>query len=102
MSAEERDDIAGHFTWSPTMPPESFSELSLPHHRASDGKVIWRGLVAAAGRLDQTRLPESAMGAVRAHLAAHYEAFGEEAPWERSAPDETMRRERLRLTTVDL
>ena len=64
--------------------------------------MIWRGLVAAAGRLDQTRLPESAMGAVRAHLAAHYEAFGEEAPWDRSAPDETMRRERLRLTTVDL
>jgi hypothetical protein len=60
-------------------------------------------LVAAAGRLDQTRLPESAMGAVRAHLAAHYKAFGEEAPWERSAPDdETMRRERLRLVTLDL
>jgi len=102
LSDEERDDIAGHFTWSPTMPPESFSELSLPHHRASDGKVIWRGLVAAAGRLDQTRLPESAMGAVRAHLAAHYKAFGEEAPWDRSASDETMRRERLRLVTVDL
>jgi len=102
LSDEERDDIAGHFTWSPTMPPESFSELSLPHHRASDGKVVWRGLVAAAGRLDQTRLPESAMGAVRAHLAAHYKAFGEEAPWDRSAPDETMRRERLRLVTVDL
>ena len=103
LSAEERDDIAGHFTWSPAMPPDSFSELALPHHRASDGKVIWRGLVAAAGRLDQTRLPESAMGAVRAHLAAHYKAFGEEAPWERSAPDdETMRRERLRLVTLDL
>ena len=103
LSAEERDKIAGHFTWSPAMPPDSFSELALPHHRASDGKVIWRGLVAAAGRLDQTRLPESAMGAVRAHLAAHYKAFGEEAPWERSAPDdETMRRERLRLVTLDL
>ena len=102
VSAEERDKIAGHFTWSPTMPPDSFSELALPHHRASDGKVIWRGLTAAAGRLDQTRLPESAMGAVRAHLAAHYEAFGEEAPWNRSVSDETMRRERLRLVTVDL
>jgi hypothetical protein len=42
------------------------------------------------------------MGAVRAHLAAHYEAFGEEAPWNRSVSDETMRRERLRLVTVDL
>jgi len=102
LSDEERDDIAGHFTWSATMPPDSFSELALPHHRASDGKVIWRGLTAAAARLDQTRLPDSAMGAVRAHLAAHYTAFGEEAPWERSAPAETVRRERLRLLTVDL
>ena len=43
------------------------------------------------------------MAPVRAHLAAHYEAFGEDAPWERSAPDdETMRRERLRLVTLDL
>jgi len=102
LSDEERDDIAGHFTWSPTMPPDSFSELSLPHHRASDGKVVWRGLTAAAARLNQTNVPESALSAIRAHLAAHYRAFGEEAPWERSAPDETMRRERLRLVTVDL
>jgi HK97 family phage prohead protease len=102
LSAEQRDNIAGHFTWSSTMPPETFGELSLPHHRASDGKVIWRGLTAAAGRLDQTRLPSSAMGAVRAHLANHYEAFGEKAPWDRSEPDETMKRQRLRLVSVDL
>lgn len=102
LSAEERDKIAGHFTWSPTMPPESFGELSLPHHRASDGKVIWRGLTAAAGRLDQTKLPASALGAVKAHLAAHYEAFGETAPWDRSEPNIESQRERLRLVTVDL
>jgi hypothetical protein len=102
LTDEQRDAIAGHFTWSPQMPPESFSSLSLPHHRASDGKVVWRGLVAAAGRLDQTRLPDSAMGAVRAHLARHYEAFGEEAPWNRSAPNVDAQRERLRLVSVDL
>ena len=102
LDTEARDDIAGHFTWATSMPPETFTDLALPHHRASDGKVIWRGLTAAAARLNQTDLPESAMGAVRAHLAAHYEAFGEPAPWDRSAPDETMRRERLRLVTVDL
>ena len=102
LSDEERYDIAGHFTWSPTMPPESFSELALPHHRASDGKVIWRGLTAAAGRLDQTKLPASALAPVRAHLAAHYEAFGETAPWERSAPSVEAQRDRLRLISVDL
>jgi HK97 family phage prohead protease len=105
LDADYRDRVAGHFTWAPTMPPDTFSELSLPHHRASDGKVVWRGLVAAAARLNQTRLPESAMNAVRAHLAEHYRAFGEEAPWERSdgvdAADQ-LRRERLRLLSVDL
>ena len=103
LDAETRDKIAGHYTWSPTMPPDTFSELALPHHRASDGKVVWRGLVAAAGRLNQTRLPSSAMAPVRAHLAAHYRAFGEEAPWDRSdTASETSRRERLRLVTIDL
>ena len=102
LTSEERDAIAGHFTWSPEMPPQTFSSLSLPHHRATDGKVVWRGLVAAAGRLDQTRLPSSAMSAVKAHLAKHYEAFGEEAPWNRSAPDITAQRERLKLLSVDL
>ncbi len=102
LTSEERDAIAGHFTWSPEMPPQTFSSLSLPHHRATDGKVVWRGLVAAAGRLDQTRLPSSAMSAVKAHLAKHYEAFGEEAPWNRSAPDIDAQRERLKLLSVDL
>ena len=102
LSDSERDDIAGHFTWSPTMPPETFTSLSLPHHRAADGKVVWRGLTAAAARLDQTDLPDSAMGAVRAHLAAHYRAFGEEAPWDRSSPDVSTQRDRLRLVTLDL
>ncbi len=102
LSDSERDKIAGHFTWSPTMPPETFSELSLPHHRASDGKVIWRGLTAAAGRLDQTRLPDSAVGAVKAHLAAHYKAFGETAPWDRSEATPEIQREKLRLISLDL
>ena len=102
LSDEERDKIAGHFTWAPEMPPESFSSLSLPHHRASDGKVVWRGLTAAAARLDQTDVPDSALSAIRAHLGAHYEAFGETPPWDRSDNADDVRRERLRLVTVDL
>ena len=103
LSSEERDKIAGHFTWTPNMPPDTFSELALPHHRASDGRVVYRGLVAAAGRLEQPRVPSRAMSAVKAHLAKHYEAFGEEAPWDRddgvSVED---RRKRLSLVTVEL
>ena len=104
LSDEQRDDIAGHFAWATTMPPESFGELSLPHHRASDGKVVWRGLTAAAARLNQTDLPAGALAEVRRHLGAHYEAFGETPPWDRSddqAADD-LRRERLRLAGLGL
>ena len=104
LSDEQRDDIAGHFAWATTMPPESFGELSLPHPRASDGKVVWRGLTAAAARLNQTDLPEGALAEVRRHLGAHYEACGETPPWDRSddqAADD-LRRERLRLAGLGL
>ena len=85
LSALKQKQIARHFTYAPTMPPDTFSSLSLPHHRADGADVVWRGVVAAAGRLDQTNLPANEMGKVRAHLAAHYAQFGRVAPWKRSA-----------------
>ena len=101
LSDEQKRDIAGHYTWAPTMPPDTFGSLSLPHHRASDGAVVWRGLTAAAGRLDQTEVPASAKEPMRRHLARHYREFGEEAPWDRSEEiGETIRREKLRLAVV--
>ena len=72
--------IAGHFAWAAEMPPAAFGSLKLPHHRASDGKVVWRGVVAAAGRLNQTDLPSADLGAVKAHLRRHYAAFDQEPP----------------------
>jgi hypothetical protein len=59
--------------------------MKLPHHRASDGYVVWRGVVAASGRLDQTAFPSEDMGAVKRHLSNHFKEFDREAPWERDA-----------------
>jgi len=84
LSDADKRQIAGHFAWSREMPPAAFASLSLPHHRPSDGAVVYRGVAGAAARLDQANIPSADMAKVRAHLAAHYHAFGEQAPWERS------------------
>jgi HK97 family phage prohead protease len=85
LSTGERRKIAGHFAWATTAVPDAFGDMKLPHHRASDGYVVWRGVVAAAGRLDQTAFPSEDMGAVKQHLASHFKEFDREAPWERDA-----------------
>ena len=85
LSTGERRKIAGHFAWATAAVPDAFGDMKLPHHRASDGYVVWRGVVAAAGRLDQTAFPSEDMGAVKRHLANHFKEFDREAPWERDA-----------------
>ena len=85
LSVAEQRRIARHFAYAPAMPPDTFSDLSLPHHRAEGADVVWRGVVAAAGRLNQTALPNYDEAGVRAHLANHYEQFDRVAPWKRSA-----------------
>jgi len=80
LSGKERTGIAGHFAWKAG---DAYSDLHLPHHRASDGAIVLRGVVAAAGRIDQTA--GVSKSAVRAHLEAHYHAFGLKAPWEANA-----------------
>lgn len=85
LTAAERRRIAGHFAWAASMPPERFEDLTLPHHRPSDGAVVWRGVAAAAARLDQTDLPSEDLARVRAHLARHYRQFDRQPPWEQDA-----------------
>lgn len=85
LSASERRKIAGHFAWATAAVPDTFGDMKLPHHRASDGYVVWRGVVAAAGRLDQTSFPSDDMAAVKRHLASHFKEFDRTAPWERDA-----------------
>lgn len=95
LSETEKRRIAGHYAWAPKMPPDRFSDLKLPHHRPSDGAVVWLGVVAAAQRLDQTDIPEADKARVMAHLASHYHQFGRKAPWEQD--DAEARRSRLAL-----
>jgi len=82
LTVEERNRIARHFAWAPQMPPENYTDLKLPHHRASDGAVVWRGVANAAARLPQTDIPEEDVPRVRDHLASHYRQFGKVPPWE--------------------
>jgi uncharacterized protein len=77
LTKVEQNHIAGHYAWRAG---ETFGDLHLPHHRPSDGSIVLRGVIAAAGRLDQLAGGDKA--AIRAHLEAHYHAFDLKAPWE--------------------
>jgi HK97 family phage prohead protease len=85
LGGRQRRRIAGHFAWATAAVPEKFGDMKLPHHRSEDGYVVWRGVVAASGRLDQTRLPNEDLSAVKRHLARHFKEFDRTAPWERDA-----------------
>lgn len=82
LSDAEKRKIAGHYAWAAAMPPENFGDLKLPHHRPSDGAVVWRGVANAAARLPQSDIPEADVEAVREHLGRHYRQFGRTPPWE--------------------
>ena len=96
LTDAEKRHIAGHYAWAKEMPPESFGSLVLPHHRPSDGDVVFRGVVAAAGRLDQSEITAGDRPTVRKHLEKHYHQFDEKAPWELDASAD----ERARLALV--
>lgn len=82
LSEAEKTHIAGHFAWAASVPPATYGDLKLPHHRASDGAVVFRGVSAAAGRLGKTAIPSADKAKVRAHLGRHYKAFDKVAPWD--------------------
>ena len=79
-SATDKRKVAGHFGWADASPASSFGQLKLPHHRASDGAVVFRGVAAAAGRFNQARIPSADGAKVKSHLRNHYRAFGEQPP----------------------
>ena len=82
LSDAEKRRIAGHFAWAAAMPPERYGDLKLPHHRPSDGAVVWRGVANAAARLPQTDVPDEDIPKIQRHLGRHYEQFGRTPPWE--------------------
>lgn len=84
LTDEEKSHIAGFYAWAKEVPPETFGDLKLPHHRPSDGAVVWNGLKAAMGALLGARggvdIPEGDRRKVYDHLAAHYKLFDKDAP----------------------
>lgn len=81
LSAAEKNRIARHYAWAPKLPPEKFTDLKLPHHRPSDGAVVWRGVTAAmAALLGGVQIPGEDRKRVYNHLAAHYRQFNVEPP----------------------
>ena len=85
LTDTEKRRIAGHFAWAASMPPEKYGDLKFPHHRPSDGKVVWRGVANAAARLEQSNIPQADMNKVKNHLGRHYEQFDRIPPWEDKA-----------------
>lgn len=75
LTAAEKTHIAGHFAYAAEKPPTAYGDLKLPHHRAADGEVVWRGVVGAIARLNQADIPTGDLGPVKAHLRRHYKAF---------------------------
>ena len=76
----EKRRIAGHYAWAKAMPPETFGDLKMPHHRPSDGAVVRRGVNNALARLPQTNIPEEDRDKVRSHLESHSRQFEEGSP----------------------
>jgi len=93
LTDTEKRRIAGHFAWAASMPPEKYGDLKLPHHRPSDGKVVWRGVANAAARLEQSNIPQADMNKVKNHLGRHYEQFDRTPPWEDKAGNNESKKE---------
>ncbi len=95
LTDAEKKKIAGHYAWAAAIPPEKFGDLKLPHHRPSDGKVVWNGVRAAMGALLGARggvdIPDGDRKAVYEHLSRHYADFGKEPPEFREYTEEELK-----------
>lgn len=87
MDDAEKRRVMGHFAWTANNPPESFSDLKLPHHQASKtsiGPAVWRGIAAAMAALMGARggpdIPSGDKQSVYNHLSRHYVQFEKEPP----------------------
>lgn len=80
LTDAEKTNIAGHFAWAKELPAKSYGDLKLPHHDPKTHKVVWRGVVAATARLNQTEMPAADKAKVKAHFRHHYKEFGEKSP----------------------
>jgi tetratricopeptide (TPR) repeat protein len=81
---DDLDKLKSISAWFDGEKADSKSSYKLPHHQASDGKAVWKGVAEALGALMGTRgtvdIPEADKKAVFEHLAGHYKEFGREIP----------------------
>jgi hypothetical protein len=84
--AAEEEPLRKMHAWvNSDMPPVLKAAYRFPHHQAEDGRVVWRGVAAAMGRLSAgASIPEGDRDGVWRHLARHYKQFDKEAPELRS------------------
>lgn len=83
----ERMPLRRMHAWvDPEGDPDAKSSYKFPHHTA-EGAVVFRGCVAALGRLDQADIPESDKAGVRRHIEAHYRDDFDREPPARSVVD---------------
>jgi len=76
--------------WFDVENPDSKEAYKLPHH-LPDGRVVWRGVSAAAAALLGARggvdIPQDDIASVKEHLELHYKQFDEVPPWTESRAD---------------
>lgn len=98
LSDAEKRRIMEHYAWSANVPPDTFGDLKLPHHKPAKsgvGAVVWGGVRAAMAALMGARggvdIPPGDRRGVYNHLAAHYRQCEKEPPEFDSAtgPDDT-------------
>lgn len=80
LGDRERHAISLGFAWAKTWPPKKFEDLALHHHDPKTGKVSWRALVHAMGKLLSGThgiegLTKEYQAKIYDHLAGHFEAF---------------------------
>jgi len=94
LTDAEKRSIASCFAWAASMPPETYGDLKLPHHRA-DKTLVWNGVRAAMAALFGARggvdIPEEDRKKVYNHLAAHYKEFDKEPPEFKDYDEEELR-----------
>lgn len=102
LSDDEKTKIAEHYAWAKAVPPENFGDLKLPHHQASDGKVVLSAVENAAARLDQTDLPSGIVDKVKSHLTAHYHQFDKKAPWEDENTEDSTKEDKKECSNAEV
>jgi len=78
------EDLKKMCAWYDSENSDTKSSYKLPHHQASDYRVVWKGVSAAMAALLGARggvkIPDSDKKGVYNHLAKHYKQFDKEVP----------------------